>query len=105
MDGARGEEFKRRRLALRMSACELAEKAGMHRNTVRKIEQGVSVADYSVARLDHALGEMENGGPTDPRKTVQQVIELPDGTRVTTIGSPERVAETATAFLRQLHGS
>lgn len=93
---------KARRERLGMSQRDLEKESGVNRATIAAVETGdrnVRAASVQVisATLDRI--EQEISGPYDAPEQVTNVIELPDGTRVTFVGSPENVVEAATRFL------
>lgn len=103
-DESPGAEVARRRIALGYDRAELAEKAGVHRNTLAKLELGdASVTPVTVQKVRKALDRLEHMHGSDAPDEVINTIEvtLPDGrtARVTFTGSPEGVAEAALKFL------
>lgn len=72
-DEAAGRDIERRRLALGMTAQELADYAGVHRITLAKVEDGdptvrpltVSKVHRALANLEHEMGMDTPGGVTE----------------------------------------
>lgn len=104
-DETRGQQFANRREALRMSVRQLHEATGIARGTIAKIEHDdPSVEDFTVERLARELDRLERRHGIENPDQVLQVVELPDGTRVTHTGSPAGVAEAAARFLAERAG-
>lgn len=100
-DQSVGQQIKQRRTNLDYSLRRMAAETGIHRDTLTKVEaDDPTVDDFSVDRYLSALDRIERRLGVDNPDHVVNVIELPDGTRVTFTGTPLGVAEAATEFLR-----
>lgn len=98
-----GESIRVRRTALGLTAKALAERAGVDRSRVAAAEAGGPVRPSTMGALDAALTQLEAevSGPYDAPDHITNVIEMPDGTKVTFVGSPENVVEAAQRFLKR----
>lgn len=104
--GTKDEEradIKARRERLGMSQRALEKESGINRATIASAERGGNVNSSSVRSIQAALDRIEReiSGPYDTAEQVTNTMELPDGTRVTFVGSPSNVAEAAARFLAQ----
>lgn len=96
-----GESIRQRRVALGLTARELAERAGVDRSRVAAVESGGNVRASTLGALDAALTriEQELSGPYDQdADQITSTLELPDGTRVTFAGSAETVVDAVRRF-------
>lgn len=76
-----GSEFRERRLRLRLNQDEIAEEAGMHRDTVGAIEAGGGSAKKR-RQLDEALTRLEDEGGLPPLAIAEDTSESPKVTGV-----------------------
>lgn len=95
-----GQQVRRRRELLGLSARQFAEAADVHRNTLAKVENDADgVEELTKARILKALDRLEKlYGTDDPERMVSH-IKLPNGTEVWFEGSPDGVAEMVAKFL------
>lgn len=100
-DETLGERVRRRRMALGYSLRQLGTEAGVDRVRISSIEKGEQVTELVLSRVLTTLDRLERFHGVDDPDEVVNVLELPDGTRVTFTGSPEGVAEAAENFLRR----
>lgn len=100
VDPSRAQACIHRRTSLGFSVRKMADETGVSRESITKIERGdPSVDQFTIDRYLSALDRMENRlGVTDPEHVVN-LIELPDGTKVTFTGTSANVAASAAAFL------
>lgn len=103
-EGEIGPELRQRREALGLSVRQLASLAQVDRGRLAALESGdpavrastIGAVRSTLERLEHEMGE-------DTPDLVTNTIELPDGTKVTFVGSADGVAEAASKFLAS-HG-
>lgn len=106
-DESVGAEVARRRIALGYDRVELADKAGVHRNTLAKLELGdPSVSAVTTQKVLAAITRLERlHGADEPEEIVNVLeVDLGDGrtARATFTGSPEGVAEAVAQLVRKL---
>lgn len=102
-----GKRIRARRVALGMSVTGLAKAAGVDRSRISAAESGASIRSSTLGAIETALEQAEKGrvtGGTEGRAGVTSHLELPDGTRVTFIGSAEDVADAARRFASRRKG-
>lgn len=101
-----GKRIRARRMALGMSVTALGKAAGVDRSRVSAAESGSAIRSSTLGAIEAALDEAEkaraNGGDGQPRVT--SLLELPDGTKITFIGSAEDVADAARRFAAKRKG-
>lgn len=96
-DAELGIRLRARRMALGMSVTALANKAGVDRSRVSAAESGASIRSSTLGAIEAALTQAEKARASTDGAT--SILELPDGTKITFIGSPDDVADAARRFL------
>ena len=99
-DETLGQKVSGRRADMGFSVRRMAEETGVSRESIAKIERDdPSLDEFTVDRYLSALDRIEKRlGMQNPDHMVN-VIELPDGTKVTFTGTSVQVADAAAAFL------
>lgn len=100
-----GQRIRTRRMALGMSVTALAKLAGVDRSRVSAAESGASVRSSTLGAIEAALSQAEaNAASGKGTDGATSILELPDGTKVTFIGSADDVADAARRFLSRRKG-
>lgn len=99
-DAGVGHRIQERRTKLGMTVKDLAERSGVDRGRIAKIEGGAPARTSTIGAIEAALDQLERdvAQPPDDVARVTSEIVLPNGVRVTFIGSPEAAAEAAKRF-------
>lgn len=109
-----GGRFEQRRLALGLSRSALAERAGIYRETLKKLEEGHDgIRETTIATVDRALNDLEQEiGMNDPEKNehvVRFVVHGVYGVDALIVEGPvENIAELEASvdrIMRRLRGS